>query len=206
MIRIDPENFDQTIKVPESGIFLTTEDTLKHQLHLGHVLISKGCIESRIKKLAETISYDYSLNVFAIVIMKGALVFFSDLMKCLVNNDTEVQFDICVVSSYVNTESSGNLNLRLDIESDIRNKDVLIVEDIIDTGATLSKMKKYFLEEKGAKSARVCVLLDKYAKRKEHVDIEYVGFQIPNGFVVGYGLDYNQFYRDLPYVGILNER
>jgi len=107
------------------------------------------------------------------------------------------------VSSYEGEESKGKLEIKIDLDTDIKDRDVIIVEDIIDTGLTLSELKKY-LEGKGAKSVNVCCLLDKPDRRKvDDINPEYVGFTIPNEFVIGYGLDYNEAYRTIPFVGVL---
>ena len=113
-----------------------------------------------------------------------------------------VKLDFIEVSSYSGTKSTGKIKLNKDITSSITGKDVLIVEDIIDTGITLSYLKDYLLK-KNPKSLKICTLVDKKEKRKENVDVDYVGFTIEDKFIVGFGLDYNEDYRNLPYIGVM---
>ena len=164
-------------------------------------LISEEEIGKRIRELGEQISNDYAGKTIKLVcILKGGCFFGCELAKRL---SVPVEMDFMAVSSYGNsTESSGVLNVQKDLDDHVIGQDVLVVEDIIDTGRTMS----YLLEElkrRGAKSVSLCALLDKPDRRINEVPIDYCGYQIPDKFVVGYGLDYAQRYRNLPYIGII---
>jgi hypoxanthine phosphoribosyltransferase len=165
------------------------------------VLIPEEKISQRIKELAKQISEDYEgRNVHLICILKGSIVFSCDLAKRIT---VPVTFDFMSVSSYGNeTVSSGRVRILKDLDESIQGKDVLIIEDIIDSGRTLSYLKD-LLSSRAPKSLEICTLLDKPDRRETEVEVKYVGFEIPDKFVVGYGLDYNQFYRNLPYVGVI---
>ena len=143
-------------------------------------------------------SADYKdKNVVIICVLKGAVVFLSDLLRTL---SIPVELDFVRLSSYgKNTESSGVVQIVQNITSDIQHKDVLIVEDIVDTGTTLNFLKECLLSQKPS-SLKICTFLDKPVRREKPITIEYIGFEIPNCFVVGYGLDYNEKYRNLPYI------
>ena len=160
--------------------------------------------EREISKLTKRISthIDKDLNgepLLVIIILKGSTPFAMDLIKKL---SMPVEIDFMQVSSYgKSTASSGFINLKKDIEQDITGKNVLIVEDIIDSGNTLFKIKTLF-ESRNAKSVRICTLLDKPSRRVVDVKVDYVGQEIPDEFVVGYGLDYDEKYRNLPYIGV----
>lgn len=166
------------------------------------VLLEEPRIRARIKEMAAEISLDYAGRRPTLVgILKGSVVFLGDLMRAL-SVDCAVDF-ICV-SSYAGASSSGAVRLMLDLREDARGKDLLVVEDIVDTGLTL----RYLLENLRARQPRsleVCALLDKPECRKTGVSAKYVGFSIPNEFVVGFGLDYRERYRNLPYVGVLRQ-
>ncbi len=166
------------------------------------VLISKEEIDNKVKEISAQISKDYGgLNPLFICIMKGSLFFTADLLR---NVTTPAQLDFMCVSSYgSSTTSSGTLNIKTDLKCDIEGKHVIVVEDIIDSGNTLYNLKNLLLSRNPA-SVKICTLLDKPDRRVQHVDVDYVGFQIPDEFVVGYGLDYNENYRTLPDVRILS--
>lgn len=162
------------------------------------ILISEDKIQERINDLANIISNDYKNDIVMICVLKGASYFAIDLSKRIKNN---VILDFMKVSSYGNSkESSGKIEFKLDISEDIKDKDVLIVEDIIDTGITLNYLYNY-LQTKAPKSLKICSLLDKKERRKENIIVNYIGFEIEDKFVVGYGLDYAENYRNLPYIG-----
>ena len=167
------------------------------------ILISEEELDRTVTRLAAEISRDYSegKKLVLICILKGSIVFTGDLMKKLT---VPVEIDCMRVSSYgAGTVSSGNINIMLDIiRPDIESCDFLIVEDIIDSGRTLSYLTRY-LNNKGAKSVRTCTLLDKPSRRTVEFEPDYKGIEIPDEFVVGYGLDYAERYRALPFVGIL---
>lgn len=174
------------------------------QNDVGSVLISKDQIEKTVKRLAEQISEDYkhSQNLILLGILKGSIVFFSDLIREI---NVPCQIEFMRVSSYSGTKTTGNINILLDLNRvDIGNCDVLIIEDIIDSGRTLTYLKKY-IAGKGAHSVRTCTLLDKPSRREVTFVPDYIGAEIPDEFVVGYGLDYNDYYRNLPYIGVLKK-
>ena len=165
------------------------------------VLKSEEEVDARIQALGEQISRDYAgKEIYMIGILRGSVFFMCELAKRI---DVPVMLDFMCVSSYGDsTKSSGNVRISKDVDGDIVGKDVLIVEDIIDSGHTLSKLKKV-LQERHPVSVRICTLLDKQERREVEVEVDYVGFSIPDEFVVGYGLDYAQKYRNLPYVGVV---
>ncbi len=163
--------------------------------------ITEEELKSRTKELAAQISADYKgKEVLLVSILKGAVVFLTDLMREL---DLDVKIDFMVVSSYGDgTESSGRVKIVKDLSVDIAGKDVLIVEDILDSGNTLSKIVE-ILQSRGVNSLRIVSLLDKPARHTHVVPVEYTGFVIPDKFIVGYGLDYQEKHRNLPYVGVV---
>ena len=165
-------------------------------------LIDKEAVEKRIKELAREIEKDYAEEeIYCIGLLKGSVIFLSDLVKEL---NIPVIIDFMSVSSYGSeTVSSGDVKILKDTDLDLRGKHVLIVEDIIDTGLTLEHVIKYFKEGKGVKSLRTCTLLSKPERRKVDVQVEYIGFDVPDKFVIGYGLDYDQRYRNLPYIAVV---
>ena len=167
------------------------------------VLIEKEQIEKRIIELAEQISKEYNGEDITIVcVLKGAAYFALDLSKKIKNSD--VIMDFVKVSSYGNNqrETTGKIDFKLDITEDIEGKNVIIVEDIIDSGITLNYLYNY-LNEKNPKTLKICVLLDKKERRQKEIDLDYVGFEIENKFVLGYGLDYDERYRNLEYIGFV---
>jgi hypoxanthine phosphoribosyltransferase len=165
------------------------------------VMIPEETVSSRIRELGEQISKDYQgRSIHLICILKGSVVFGCELAKRLT---VPVTFDFMSVSSYGSeTVSSGRVRILKDLDESIQGRDVLIVEDIIDSGRTLAYLKD-LLASRGPKSMDICTLLDKPDRRETQVDVKYVGFVIPDKFVVGYGLDYDQHYRNLPYVGVI---
>lgn len=163
-------------------------------------LIAREEIERRIKELAKEIEKDYQgKDLVVIGLLKGSVVFMSDLIKEI---NLPLVIDFMSVSSYSGTTSTGVINISKDIDTDIKGKDVLIVEDIIDTGLTLSHVKKLFLNRE-VKSLKICTLLDKPSRRTVEIKGEYTGFEIPDEFVIGYGLDFDQQYRNIPYIGVV---
>ena len=164
-----------------------------------NVMLSEEEINARIAELGEQISRDYEgKEIFLICILKGASFFACELAKRIT---VPVNIDFMKVSSYGGgTVSSGQVSIKMDVSESIAGKEVLIVEDIIDSGNTLNLLPK-ILMERGPKSIRLCALLDKPDRREVDVKMDYVGFRIPDKFVAGYGLDYDQRYRNLPYIG-----
>jgi hypoxanthine phosphoribosyltransferase len=166
------------------------------------ILFSEDQIQERVRQLGEILTADYAdKNPIVIGILKGVVVFFGDMIKRI---DTPCQIDFMWLSSYAGSESTGNIEVRRDIATDIKGRHVLILEDILDTGNSLSFAVQHLLAKEPA-SLKICTLLDKPSRRKPGITLkaDYVGFEIPNAFVVGYGLDYNEYYRNLPYIGIL---
>jgi len=166
------------------------------------VLISEEQLEKRVREIAEAINEDFQgKEILLVGILKGAVIFMADIARRL---SLPVTMDFMAVSSYGSaTKSSGAVQIIKDIEMSIEGKNVIVVEDIVDSGLTL----KYLLENlwaRGPEDVKTCVLLDKPEARQVEVPIDYKGFEIPNQFAVGYGLDYDQKYRNLPYVGVLD--
>ncbi len=170
---------------------------------LGRVLIDEESAKKRIKELGEQITKDYQdANLVVIGILKGAVIFLSDLVKEI---KLPLKLDFMAVSSYgLSTKTSGVVRILKDLDDEIEGKDVLIVEDIVDTGLTLHYLIDN-LRSRKPNSIRVCCFLDKPTRRKVPVQVDYVGFEIPDEFVVGYGLDYAEKYRNLPYVCALDK-
>ena len=166
-----------------------------------NVLLPEEEVDARIQAMGEQISRDYAgKQVHLICVLKGGSFFLCELAKRITG---PVSLDFMSVSSYGGgTESKGVVKIVKDLDESIRDKDVLVVEDIVDSGRTLSYLLE-MLRSRGPKSLRLCTLLDKPERRVVDVDVDYTGFQIPDKFVVGYGLDYDQRYRNLPYIGIV---
>lgn len=169
---------------------------------LGEILIDEQRIQERVAQLGMQITRDYrGRSPLFVGILRGATVFHSDLIRHV---DLKLAIDFIAVSSYgAATRSSGQVQLIKDVESSIQGVDIILVEDIIDTGLTINYLIRN-LKSRHPASLRVCALLSKPSRRQVEVPIDYMGFEIPDRFVVGYGLDYNQRYRNLPYVSVLN--
>ena len=166
------------------------------------VLLTEEQIQNRIDELGKILSQEYQgKDLVVLGVMKGVVVFYADMIRRLT---VPCQLDFMWISSYEGTGSSGNVRVKRDISTDIKGRHVLILEDIFDTGNSLSFVCEH-LKAKEPASLKICTLLDKPSRRKPGVTLQadYVGFTVPNAFVVGYGLDYNEYYRNLPYVGIL---
>lgn len=165
------------------------------------ILFSEEVLTERIKELAEEISTDYKgKDLLVVGILKGSVIFAAELIK---NISTPCEIDFMAVSSYGNsTETSGIVRILKDLDSNIEGKDILIVEDIVDTGVTLAYLLKY-LKARKANSIEIVALLNKPARRTSNLDVKYIGFEVPDGFIVGYGIDYAEKYRNLPFIGIL---
>lgn len=173
-------------------------------LEIQETLFTAEQIQARVQELADAISRDYGEGGLLIVgILKGAFIFLADLARCLT---IPVKFDFMACSSYgSSTKTSGTVRIRKDLDVEIAGSHVLIVEDIIDTGLTLSYLIKN-LEARGASSVEICSLLNKkHVEGKVDLEIKYEGFAIPDVFVVGYGLDYAELYRNLPYIATLSK-
>lgn len=166
----------------------------------GKPLLTVNQIQERVRELARDISADYrdSEGLLAIVLLKGAFMFASDLLRHI---EIPLTIDFMIASSYARDESTGEVDIHSDIRQNIRGRDVLLIEDIVDTGVTLNYVRERYLQ-RSPRSLKVCTLLDKTCRRTVDVPIEYRGFEIEDHFVVGYGLDYDNRYRNLPYIAI----
>lgn len=166
-----------------------------------HELFSEEQVKERISEIADALNKEYAgKSLHLICILRGSVFFFADLARRLT---MPVTMDFMAASSYGDsTTSSGKLEVLKDLDDPLEGKDCLVIEDIVDTGNTLSLVKKILLARNPA-SLKICALLDKPASRQTEIEAEYTGFEVPDQFVVGYGLDYAQKYRNLPYIGIL---
>jgi hypoxanthine phosphoribosyltransferase len=159
-------------------------------------------IRQKNMQLAGRISNDYQgKDLLAVGILKGAFMFFSDIVRLI---RVPLNIDFLVASSYLKTDSSGEVKIYYDLREDVGDKDVLLIEDIVDTGITLNYIRERLLM-KGPRSLKICTLLDKKERRQVEVPLDYIGFEIPNEFVVGYGLDYDNKFRNLPYISIFKK-
>ena len=164
------------------------------------VLLTRKEIDDRIQEIGKKITEDYAgCDPVFVGVLKGCFIFMADLMR---NVDLPVSVDFMAVSSYSGVNSTGAVKINKDLSSDICGKDVIIVEDILDSGVTLNYLKQYLMVRQ-PKSIRIVTLLDKPSRRKAPIKADYFCFDVPDSFVVGYGLDYNEKYRNLPYIGIL---
>lgn len=166
------------------------------------ILISEEDIQKKVCELAQTLSREYAdKDPVFVGVLKGVVVFFADMMKRI---DIPAQIDFMWISSYEGTTSTNKMNVKKDVSCDLTGRHVVILEDIFDTGNSLDFTYKHLMSKKPA-SLKICTLLDKPERRNPAVTLvpDYVGYVIPNEFVVGYGLDYNEHYRNLPYIGVL---
>jgi hypoxanthine phosphoribosyltransferase len=170
---------------------------------VGEILVQRDDLAHRVRQLGDEISRDYEgRDLLLVCVLKGAVFFLSDLMRYL---DVDCEVDFMAVSSYgSSTDSSGIVRILKDLDAPIQGREVLIVEDIVDSGLTLSYLLRT-LKAREPASLEVCALLTKPERRKIELPIRYVGFEIPNRFVVGYGLDHAERFRNLPYVAVLQE-
>lgn len=169
---------------------------------IDHILVSEEQLQNKVSELGAQISRDYKgRDLLMVSILKGSVVFMADLMRAV---KIPCGIDFMVVSSYggANTMSTGLVKIVKDLDADLTGKDVLIVEDILDTGITLSHLLPV-LRMRNPRSVRLCTILSKPSRRKAEIEPDYLGFEVPDEFVVGYGLDYDEKYRNLPYVGVL---
>ena len=167
-----------------------------------YILLTEEQIKARIKELGEELSREYADKDPVVVgVLKGVVVFYADMIREL---KVPCQMDFMWISSYTGTNSTGNMEVKRDVTVDIKDRHVLILEDIFDTGNSLDYTYRHLMFKQPA-SLKICTLLDKPERRKPGITLQadYVGFTIPNEFVVGYGLDYNEHYRNLPYIGVL---
>ena len=176
------------------------------QIHkdIKRVLVDEASIVARTKELGEQISEDYAKegkNPFLVAVLKGAIPFMAELMKHIT---LDVEMDFMAVSSYEGTRSIGDVKILKDLDRSIKGRDILLVEDIVDTGRTIDQVVQ-LLMNKGAREVKIVSLLDKPSRRVIDMNADYVGFEIEDAFVVGYGLDFNEKYRNLPYIGVLKD-
>ena len=170
---------------------------------IGKPLFTTRQIQAKVKELADRISEDYSgKDLLVVGILKGAFMFFSDIVRAI---KVPLTLDFIVASSYVKTEPSGEVKIYYDIREDISDKDVLLIDDIIDSGITLNQIRERILS-RCPSSLKICIFLDKKERRMIDVPVDYVGFEIPNEYVVGYGLDYDGKFRNLPYISIFKKK
>ena len=168
------------------------------------VLLSEEKIAERVRALGAEIAADYAgKNLVLVSVLKGSVVFMADLMRAI---DIHCTIDFMVVSSYgAGVKTTGVVKIIKDLDTDLAGKDILMVEDILDSGLTLHYLRQLLLD-RNPNSFRIATLLDKPSRRKAAITPDYCGFQVPDAFVVGYGLDYNEHYRNLPYIGILKPK
>lgn len=171
---------------------------------LEKVLVTEEEIVIRSKELGAQITKDYkekNESPLLVALLKGSVPFLAEIVKHI---ELDIQFDFMDVSSYEGTESIGDIKINKDLNASVKGVSILLVEDIVDTGRTLKEVTR-LLMNKGAKEVKVVSLLDKPDRRVVDIEADYVGFTIPNEFAVGFGLDYNQYYRNLPYIGVLKK-
>lgn len=169
---------------------------------IGKPLFTVEQIHNRVREIADAISSDYEgKDILVVGILRGAFMFMSDLVRAI---KVPVVIDFIIASSYVKTDSTGEIKIHYDIREDIADKDILLIEDIVDSGVTLNHLRERILARR-PKSLKICALLDKKERRLVDVPLDYVGFSIPDEFVVGYGLDYDNNFRNLPYIAIFKK-
>lgn len=169
---------------------------------VGKPFLTVEQIQNKNRELAARISADYQgKDLLAVGILKGAFIFFSDLVRLI---QIPLTIDFIIASSYLKSETSGEIKLHYDIREELADKDVLLIDDIIDTGISMNYIRERILN-KEPRSLKICTLLDKKERREADVPLDYVGFEIPNEFIVGYGLDYDNKYRNLPYISIFRK-
>lgn len=170
---------------------------------LDRILFSEEQLATRVAELGRQISADYrGKQPLFVGILRGCILFYSDLMK---NISVDCNMDFMCLSSYAGTSSTGQVRTMLDLRESIKGRHVVVVEDIVDTGLTLEYLMTN-LKSRGAASIEICCLLDKPCNRKAEIHPKYVGFTVENEFVIGYGLDYNELYRNLPYIGVFRKQ
>ena len=187
----------------DAALFAYTKEFDKTEISADTIKVTEEEIKARVAELGKQIEKDFEgQDLLVVGILKGASVFVADLIR---NINLDVNMDFMSVSSYGNAmESSGSVKILKDLDVDIKGKNVLIVEDIIDSGLTLSNLTKE-LGAREPKSLKICTLLDKPERRKADIPVDYVGFVIEDKFIVGYGIDYAEKYRNLPYIGIVED-
>ncbi|RJQ55293.1 MAG: hypoxanthine phosphoribosyltransferase [Nitrospiraceae bacterium] len=169
---------------------------------IGKPFLTVEQIQNRVKELARKISGDFNgKEILAVGILKGAFMFFADIVRHI---DVPMKIDFLIASSYVKSQTSGEINIFADVREDIKGRDVLLIDDIVDTGLTLKYIHDMLLAKNPA-SLKICTFLDKKTRRKADLKIDYTGFEIPDNYVVGYGLDFDGRFRNLPYISVFKE-
>jgi hypoxanthine phosphoribosyltransferase len=169
----------------------------------GKPLLTVEQIQKKVKELAAAISRDYEgKEILAVGILRGAFIFFSDIVRYV---QVPMNIDFIIASSYIKTQTSGKIKIHADLREDIKGKHVLLIEDIVDSGITLKFIQEMLLARKPA-SLKTCAFLDKKSRRKTELKLDYIGFEIPDYYIVGYGLDYDNKFRNLPYISVFKER
>ena len=183
----------------ETSTVMTTNPSMHDDVE--EILLTEEQIQTRVAELGAQLAADYADRYPVLVsVLKGSIMFLADLVRSM---PVPLSIDLMELSSYgAATQSSGQVRILKDLSGPIKGRDVLVVEDIIDTGLTLNYLLKY-LHDRVPRSVRICCLLDKPARRLTEIEIAYRGFSIPDRFVIGYGLDYDERYRNLPYIGVL---
>lgn len=167
------------------------------------ILITADKLTKRVNSLAKEIARDMSPDIMIVALLRGSFVFTADLIRALHFSGVHPQVDFMTLASYGNdTKSSGRVQITRDINEDVKGREVLIVDDILESGRTLT-FARNILQERGANSLKIAVMLEKPNKREAEIDADFVGFTIPDKFVVGYGLDYASYYRELPFIGTI---
>ncbi len=177
---------------------------MKTHKDMERILISKEEIDKRVTELGKEISddYRYKSTPLLICILKGAVMFFADLVRAI---DIDVNIEFMAISSYgARTKTSGEVRLLKDLDTSVAGRNIIIVEDIVDSGVSLDYIMR-MLRTRGAESVRICTLLSKPARRRIHIPIDYLGFEIPNEFIIGYGLDLDEKYRNLVDIGVYRQ-
>ena len=168
----------------------------------GKPLLTVEQIQKKVKELAAKISEDYEgKEILAVGILRGAFIFFSDIVRHI---QVPMNIDFIIASSYVKIQTSGEIKIHADLREDIKAKHVLLIEDIVDSGLTLKYIQEMLLARNPA-SLRTCTFLDKKSRRKTELKLDYIGFEIPDYYIVGYGLDYDNKFRNLPYISVFKE-
>ncbi len=170
---------------------------------VGKPLFTTSQIQARVKELALRISQDYAgKDLLAVGILKGAFMFFTYIVRAV---EVPLTLDFIVASSYMKSETTGEVKIYYDVRGDISDSNVLLIDDIVDTGITLNHIRERILA-RSPRSLKICTFLDKKERREVEIPIDYVGFEIPNEYVVGYGLDYDNKFRNLPYISIFKKK
>jgi len=169
---------------------------------IGKPFLAVEQIQNRVRELGALISEDYEgKDILCVGLLKGAFMFFADIVRLI---QVPVKIDFLIASSYAKTETTGEIKVHADLREDIKGADVLLIEDIVDTGLTLNHIRDMLLQRQPA-SLRICAFLDKKPRRRVDVPLDYIGFEIPDEYVVGYGLDYEDMFRNLPYIAIFKQ-